>query len=446
LVTVLSNDTTKTQKNAVFREKERKLLYHRIEDYPCVKRFLDKRSRNGTNTPIIYHTSLTYIELFLDRKHGLTINDMISKLKRRQNEEEFNPYLVIRDFVEFLINDLHKGTSTIKNCMKAIKGLLRSEMISLDDRLVLECASVPKEYTDEGNEHALDKSTISKILSGAKIRRLRVYLFALASSGTRVNELSSIRWKDIDFDSTPTTIHLRPETTKTRNGRLTFLSEEATQELKHWHAFKEQSYAKIGNQLNESELVFLTHRHDVVESKKPSPEYITHQIELSFVALLKELGLDKIKDRNKNHNSNYSRHTITLHAFRKAYKSAISMTGFNDLAEYMIGHRSLSQTYFRVPPKEIAKIYREKLMPILTFCDTPALENKVRSLEEKTEIINEIRMQVISQAEKIEKLESEKDQTFADYMTDDYANQRIIEILEKKIDDLKRRLDEKEGK
>jgi hypothetical protein len=31
-------------------------------------------------------------------------------------------------------------------------------------------------------------------------------------------------------------------------------------------------------------------------------------------------------------------------------------------------------------------------------------------------------------------------------MTDDWANQRIIEMMERKMDDLRRRLDEKEGK
>jgi hypothetical protein len=39
-----------------------------------------------------------------------------------------------------------------------------------------------------------------------------------------------------------------------------------------------------------------------------------------------------------------------------------------------------------------------------------------------------------------------KHTTYTCQFTDDYANQRIIEMLEKKIDDLKRRLDEKDGK
>ena len=144
---VVDDDTMKPMKLISFSEKERKILYHRIEGYPCVRRFLEKRARNGINTAVVYHTALTYLELFLERKHnGLTIDDMIARLKKKENEETFNPYLIIGDFVEFLLKDLHKGTSSIKNCMKASKGLMRSEMISLDDRLVSECASVPRGY------------------------------------------------------------------------------------------------------------------------------------------------------------------------------------------------------------------------------------------------------------------------------------------------------------
>ena len=110
------------------------------------------------------------------------------------------------------------------------------------------------------------------------------------------------------------------------------------------------------------------------------------------------------------------------------------MAGFADLAEYLIGHRSLSQTYFRVPPREIARIYREKLMPLLTFCDTPSLMKKVETLEEKTEIINDLQMQMRKQAEQIEKLQVEKDQTFADYANDNYGSEQFIEMLKRKID------------
>ncbi|HET7390498.1 MAG TPA: hypothetical protein VFJ51_06720 [Nitrososphaeraceae archaeon] len=50
-------------------------------------------------------------------------------------------------------------------------------------------------------------------------RRLRVFLYTLASSGARVGELSSVRWKDVDLDANPVSIHLRAEITKTKVGQ-----------------------------------------------------------------------------------------------------------------------------------------------------------------------------------------------------------------------------------
>src|ERR1051326_323382 len=105
-------------------------------------------------------------------------------------------------------------------------------MISLDSRLLIECAGIPKNYTDDSNQHALDKNTVAKILQSAKVRRLRVFLFCLASSGCRVGELASIMWSDVKFDAKPVSIHLRPENTKTRNGRTVFISDEAKEELR----------------------------------------------------------------------------------------------------------------------------------------------------------------------------------------------------------------------
>jgi hypothetical protein len=180
--------------------------------------------------------------------------------------------------------------------------------------------------------------------------------------------------------------------------------------------------------------------------KKPLQDYVTHQMQMSFITLLKELGLAKLKENvdskngsnnNSNNKSDYTRHTITLHTFRKAYKTAISLSGRSDLAEYMIGHRSLSQTYFRIPPKQIAKIYQEKLMPLLTFCDSPSLMKKVETLEEKTEIINGLQLQLNKQAAQIEQLQAEKEQDYVAHSVDDYSSEQYIEKQEKIIEHLK---------
>lgn len=452
------------ESNKVFSEQDRFEIYHRIENYPSVRRFLEKKARNNKTTPRIYHTGLCYFEKFLNSMNGngnnsksKSIQDLIIRLQQQQSKKNngnngngtnnHEVYTIISGFVQFMLNDLKKSTATINSSLKAVKGLLRSEMITLDTRLILESASVPRAYRDESNEYALDKPTVSKILQSVKVRRLRVFLFCLASSGCRVGELSAIKWSDINLDSRPVSIHLRPETTKTRNGRTVFVSDEAKEELEQWRLYKEQSYAKVQKTLSDDELVFLAGRvrnngnnnngNDAIVyllEKKTTPDFIAQGIQFSFVELLESLGIGTKKQQYDKS----SRHTITPHAFRKFFKTQVSLEAKEpDLAEYLIGHRSLSQTYFRVSPKQIQQIYLEKLMPLLTFCDAAALENKILTLTEKTEIITDLQRQLNEQKEKL--LSYEQGQEHVNELVDAYAQERLIKYQDQKIKELEER-------
>ncbi|HET7391025.1 MAG TPA: tyrosine-type recombinase/integrase, partial [Nitrososphaeraceae archaeon] len=222
----------------VFPEEQRYEIYHRIKTYPSIQRFAMKRGRNSSKTVLLYHTGLTYFEKYLQQRYQLDIEAVVTKLRK----SELDVYTIIEDFVTFLIQDLEKSSNTANETLKAVKSFLRSERISLDNKLVSECASIARSYKD--SEFALDKVTVSKILQSVKLRRLRVFLFCLASSGCRIGELSSVRWKDISFDSRPTAIHLRAEYTKTKTGRVVYLSDEGKEELIQWRLFKENCRSK----------------------------------------------------------------------------------------------------------------------------------------------------------------------------------------------------------
>jgi integrase len=85
---------------------------------------------------------------------------------------------------------------------------------------------IPRLYRED--EEPIDAADIRKILLNCNNRRLKSYMLILASSGARATEAASIRLKDIDFSTTPTRIHLRPEFTKTRTARDIYISNEAT--------------------------------------------------------------------------------------------------------------------------------------------------------------------------------------------------------------------------
>lgn len=407
--------------NKIFSEEERFKIYHKIEGYRSVKKFIEKKTRNSDATAKAYKTGLCYFEFFLNNNRRQTIETLVTRLQRKPKEA----YNVIGEFVHFMIHDLKKSTTTINSSLKSIKGLLRSEMITLDSKILQESASVPKSYYESEGKDALDKATVSKILQSVKIRRLRVFLFCLASSGCRVGELASIKWSDINLDSKPVSIHLRPETTKTRTGRTVFVSDEAKEELEQWRKFKQDSYAEIKKEIGNDELVFLTQRRDFKESH---PEHIVHRVQISFVELLESLGIGVKKQQYDKS----SRHTITPHSFRKFFKTQVSLEAKEpDLAEMLIGHKSLSQTYFRVSAKEVAKIYYKKLMPYLTFCDVASLE------ESRNDIAQELAKKDLVIASTQRQMEQMKQQMDLMNKTQEELKlllknpRRLVEILDK---------------
>lgn len=367
-------------------ENERYEIYHRIDKYQSVSKFLAKKGRSSMKTVIVYKTSLVYFEKYLQSSKQMNIDEAVLKLRTN----ELDIYQMVEDFVNFIIEDLGKSLNTAKVSLKPVTSLLRSERILIDTKMIAESASIPRQLRDD--EYPLDKVMVSKILQSVKVRRLRVFLFCLASSGCHVGELSSITWTDINFDSTPVSIHLRPETTKTRNGRTVYISDEAVEELKQWKYFK----SKEGrSEIDPDGLVFKTHTN-LRKLEAVYPKHITHKMQMGLSSLLKSLKLDEVKKPTKE---DYKRHKITLHSFRRFFKTQVSLeAGQPDLAEYLTGHRSLSQTYFKVTPAKVANIYLEKCMEHLTFCDTASLEKSrneiVSKLAEKDLVIANTKQQM----------------------------------------------------
>jgi integrase len=81
-------------------------------------------------------------------------------------------------------------------------------------------------------EHAIDVTDIRLLLHKCNNQRLKTYLLMLGSGGMRTIEALATRIKDIDFNTKPTTIHIRGQFSKTKRARDIFISDEATEALK----------------------------------------------------------------------------------------------------------------------------------------------------------------------------------------------------------------------
>ena len=96
--------------------------------------------------------------------------------------------------------------------------------------------TLPRKY--KRSVEPLDAQDIRSMLLACTNSRLKLFLLILATTGMRANEALSLRNCDIDFEKSPTKIHLRAEITKTKQERDIYTTDETSKELKKFISTK----------------------------------------------------------------------------------------------------------------------------------------------------------------------------------------------------------------
>lgn len=199
-------------------------------------------------------------------------------------------------------------------------------------------------------EADLDLETFQKILKKAPIR-LKAEIMVLGSSGMRIGELLNITEEDIDFTSKPTTITLRPEYTKTKAGRVVFISTEATLALKDWMQERERFKGLGKIKPEENRIIPYTKTNEIAS--------LRHH--------LKKCGLykiDPVTHRSKIH----------FHLFRKFFLTEFKLVASTEVAEELAGHMGYLSVSYRRLSQSIMKTEYLKAEYVLTFMPS-SLEN-----------------------------------------------------------------------
>jgi hypothetical protein len=192
----------------------------------------------------------------------------------------------------------------------------------------------------------------------------------------RANEGLAIRYRDIDFNVSPTRVHIRKEFTKTKVARDIYISDEATMFLKQWldWKYREERILRTGERTTTTTTPMLD---DIVFSPfiGSNPNSIYHKVAVEFGKLLEVVGIDGRKE-------NSLRRKITLHSFRRFVKTVISDATNQDYSEWFLGHKK--SPYYVKKEHELREIYKSKCMHHLTFLDyDAALESGGRTAEGK---------------------------------------------------------------
>jgi integrase len=336
-----------------------------IMDTPGAKSFLDSMGRNSQQTRHTYSIGLYHFSKMLEKK-GYTLESIISALSK--NEE--NVYSTINDYVTYLIDSLKLSNSSIAAYVAGVRSYFGFYDIDIAIRTFKKKVKMPT--IEESEEEAIDENDIRRLLSFCTSRRLKVYLLTLASGAPRALEACAIRNMDIDFDKTPTEIHIRKEYAKTKRARTIYVSDEASKAIKDWISFKYRGRKHTETPIkSDQDLVFTTR---VITPASPQQMY--SKLREDFTRVLALAGLEKRKE-------GILRRTITLHSFRRFVKTVLSNQVSQDYSEWFLGHKK--NTYYATKPAQRAALYKNKCMKYLTFLDYNVLAATGKNIEVKLE-------------------------------------------------------------
>lgn len=324
------------------------------------KSFLDSVSRNSVRSKKTYAAGLLHFSNFLVTKEH-TLKTIIEPL----TTNKINVYELLDSFVGYLIKVTNPNTkrtlskNSIALYMTAVRSYLQYYDIDIIPHKFKRKVRLPKSGRED--EEAIDGEDIRKILLACNNRRLKTYLLVLASSGLRANEACSIRLCDINFDINPTRIHIRQEYTKTKVSRDIYISDEATDYLKQWIAWK----YKNQRQQTPTDLIF-TMKSEI------SFLALYNKLRLEFTKVLAIAGLDARKE-------GMQRRKVTLHSLRRYVKSVCADQVNTDYSDWYIGHAKSSYYTKKEPARR--ELYATKCMRHLTFLDYSILESISKNID-----------------------------------------------------------------
>ncbi len=311
------------------------------ESRKLLQPFLDKVYRRSKSKETI-DTYLSGVVVFC-RFCGKEPMQVIKDVKG----DKTDVYKVLDDYVTYLSKS-NRAPNTIATYFAAAKKFLRVYGVELSsDKL--------KETIDKPRIHAITEDRIPTIEEMKAIlysanKRGKALISMLASSGMRIGELLSLRVKDIDFTAHPTLMRLRAEVTKDRQGRVCFISDEATELLKEY----------IEKRVNdESSYIFQRRDHRMRGENRPIAYSDTKAI---FNIAVKKAGIHEKDDHGRN--------KIHLHVLRKFFFTQLVPVLGREITEALMGHRSfLDSAYRRFTESQLGEYYL-KGMHTVTILDS----------------------------------------------------------------------------
>jgi integrase len=319
-------------------------------------------------TVATYRTGVTKFRRFLKSRYNCDENQIVLQIKNQPQ----TLFPILNEFIMYLDND-GKMPNSIRVWVSAVTGYLRHLGVKIYSEDLKHAVRAPKII--RRREEPLTKELLVRLLRNVSPKLQTAVLVAVAS-GMRIGEIVQLRIRDVDFDSKPTKIRIRAETTKTREERETFLTEEATKALKDYlkrfYGWSERKCSELQDQIIFGRTCLSGRK--VRADSQPKNSYVHTG---NLLRKILSSHIEKIPDlarRNEN-----GRMIIHFHAFRKYCRTAVGNICGRDFAEDLIGHKFYLSTYYNPSEEQKRELYL-KAEPYLTISDFVSIEKTLKDV------------------------------------------------------------------
>ena len=295
--------------------------------------------------------------LFCESRNS-TLEEAIEEMKVAKDKKEI--LAVLQTWVNWLTENGMRH-STIPIMFSHLRTILYYQGIQITNQERKMSIKYPKISNDE--KHGLTRDEIKLILETAGRKKKALYLMML-SSGLRIGEAVQLKRSDLELIDSNFMIRVRASTTKTQNGRTTFMNKEATRlVIPFW------------KMIDDDALIFASNKDPILAK---SAEHVR------FNDYRKKTGLTRKYDGPKD---SINRFQISLHSFRAFFITKVSRHDPN-LAKRLAGQKSYLDTYDRLESKEKLAIYK-KIEPNLYIYEQKPEAEEITELRERLDKFEE---------------------------------------------------------
>ena len=316
--------------------------------------------------------------------------------------DQKNVYAVLDSYVAWLDKKGLKA-KTIADYVSAVRKFLAYLDIEIQSSTFKSKVTMPKVSKIDDKPLNLDELR-QVIAKGRPNPKMRALIYTLVSSGMRLGEALNIAVGDVNLKEEPASISIKAEYSKSRTGRVAYISDEAKEALK-----------EIMPRNTPKERLVFEYSGDLWQREKVATR--------TFREVVERAGLN---EKIQNHRI----HKIHFHNFRKFFLTKGTDRIGEHAAHALCGHGFYMDTYYRKSEEERKQDYLA-LMPNLTVFGGNEMEAEHARLMREIRVNLSMLVEDESQREKMMK-EIEK---FSPKMTQDEILENVRQMLRNSAND-----------